>query len=843
MRPAQSVLFFLFAMVIGCTSDLPEEVAEAYDRLPEKIDFNFHVKPILSDNCYACHGPDEKARKANLRLDTEAAAFAPLENGQGYALIAGRAFQSEAIRRILTADPETVMPPPASNMQLSPDQKATLIKWLEQGGEWKPHWSFIPPKKAELPEIEQQEFPQNPIDYFVLAELERSGLSFSARAGKEALIRRVSFDLTGLPPTLAEMDAFLADNTPQAFERVVDRLLASPRFGERWSWDWLDAARYADTNGFQGDPERKMWPWRDWVIRAFNENMPYDQFTVEQLAGDLLPGATTDQVLATAFNRNHMYNGEGGRIPEETRVENVFDRVETTGAVWLGLTLNCSRCHDHKFDPITQQEYYQFFDYFNQTSEEGLGGGGRVPPVLDLSPAMDRKKVEELQAFIDQIGTEVVSYEAEIFPRETGPASESPAAADLNGDHVYALTYPPVKRSTYYLRLLIDHFDKRDPKYAGLLTQLRSAMNDKNQQSGKNLQVMVMDQLPEARPTFILDRGSYDKPLAAVKRDVPEALPPLPAERTYNRLELARWLVDEKNPLMARVTVNRFWQAFFGKGLVKTPEDFGAQGAKPSHPELLDWLAVTFRESAWDVKALCKLIVMSATYQQSSKVSPELLALDPENELLGRAPRYRLPSWMLRDQALSLSGLLQDSIGGPAVKPYQPEGIWAEATFGQKRYQRDSGEALYRRTLYTFWRRIVGPTMLFDNSARQVCALKPLLTNSPQHALTTLNETAYVEAARVMAERVLAQAAKGADPINYAFRLATARLPKAAEKQILQERLDQFREAFTDDPTAATELLSVGEYRSETPPASVEQAAYSALCLMILNLDETLNKQ
>lgn len=830
-------------LITACTPGLPEAVEEAYGQLPEKIDFNFHVRPILSDNCYACHGPDAKARKADLRLDLEETAFAALKNGPGYALVAGHPLQSDAIRRILTDDPETVMPPPESNMQLTPLQQATLVKWLEQGGEWKPHWSFIPPEKAPLPSVEHADRVQNPIDHFVLAELERAGRSFSERASRESLIRRVSLDLTGLPPRPSEVDAFLQDNAPGAFERVVDRLLASSKFGERWAWDWMDAARYADTNGFQGDPERKMWPWRDWVIRAFNENMPYDQFTVEQLAGDLLPDATTEQILATAFNRNHMYNGEGGRIPEETRVENVFDRVETTGAVWLGLTLNCSRCHDHKFDPITQKEYYQFFDYFNQTSEEGLNGGGRIPPVLDLSPPADRAKVEALQAFVEQLGDEVTTYESEIFPRETGPASESPAAADLNGDNVYALSYPPVKRSTYYLGLLIGHYRDRDPKYTEMLTELRTAMNDKNRQSAQNLQVMVMDELPEARPTFVLQRGSYDQPLEAVRRDVPEVLPALPDERTFDRLELARWLVDDKNPLTARVTVNRFWQTFFGQGLVKTPEDFGAQGAKPSHPALLDWLAVQFRESGWDIKALCKLMVMSATYQQTSKVDPELLEFDPNNELLGRGPRYRLPSWMLRDQALFLSGLLRDSIGGPPVKPYQPEGIWAEATFGQKRYQRDSGADLYRRTLYTFWRRIVGPTMLFDNSARQVCAVKPLLTNSPQHALTTLNEVAYVEAARVMAERVLAEQERGADPLEYAFRLATSRYPRAAEKKILLDRLHQFRQAFIDDPEAAGELMTVGEYRSETPPASVDQAAFAALCLMILNLDETLNKQ
>jgi len=835
------LLLFLIGCLASCSPDMPSEVAEAYATLPDKIDFNFHVRSILSDNCYACHGPDENARKANLRLDTKEAAFAKLETGN-YAFVPGKPFDSEAIRRILTDDPNLIMPTPESKIKLSAEQKAILIKWLEQGAEWKAHWSFIPPEKTTLPEVSQTELVQNPIDNFVLAKLERQRLSLSPKADKATLIRRITLDLTGLPPKLEEVDAFLQDDSPEAFEKVVNRLLASPQFGERWAWDWLDAARYADTNGFQGDPERKMWPWRDWVVQAFNDNMPYDQFTVEQLAGDLLPNASREQILATAFNRNHMYNGEGGRIPEETRVENVFDRVETTGTVWLGLTLNCSRCHDHKFDAITQKEYYQFYDYFNQTSEAGLNGGGMIPPVLDMSPPLEQAKVEELQAFVEKVGKKVEAFEKEIFPSPTDSPADSPAAADLDGDNLFTLSFPPSERNSYYVGQLSNTFLEKNAEYAQLLQKLRTAINKKNGQAAKNLQVMVMDEIPRHRQTFVLDRGTYNKPKEAVNMNVPAVLPPL-ENRTHNRLELAQWLVMPDHPLTARVTVNRFWQSLFGTGLVKTPDDFGVQGAIPTHPELLDWLAVDFVESGWDVKALLKKMVLSATYQQSSKTTPELVAVDPENKLWSRAARHRLHAWMLRDQALAVSGLLQDSIGGPPVKPYQPDGLWAEATFGKKKYVQDTGAALYRRTLYTFWRRIIGPPMLFDNSPRQVCSVKPVLTNSPQHALITLNDITYVEAARVMAERVLTERSSESKQISYAFRLATARWPKPEEKQILQKRLQEFQAAFEQNTSEATALLQTGEYRQNEALDPVQQAAFTTLCSVILNLDETLNRQ
>ena len=839
------LIFAIFGFsLISCSSDLPKDVAIAYNQLPETVDFNYHVRPILSDRCFACHGPDENARKANLRLDTEKDAFAALVDGNGYALIPYKPFDSEVVKRILSKDENMVMPTPGSKLVLTAKEKAIIVKWLNQGGEWKAHWAFIPPKKGALPKVKNHDLVQNPIDHFVLRNLETVGLSLSEKAEKETLIRRVYLDFIGLPPTLTEVDAFLNDKSPNAYEKVVDQLFASPHFGERWAWDWLDAARYSDTNGFQGDPVRKMWPWRDWVVSAINNNMPYDQFTIEQLAGDLIPNATIDQVLATAFNRNHMYNGEGGRIAEETRVENVFDRLETTGTIWMGLTLNCTRCHDHKFDPITQKEYFQLYDYFNQTSESGLNGNGMIPPVLDLSPPIEQEKVAKLQVFVDQIAEKVAAYEAEIFPSETGIPADSPVAADLNGTSLFELGFPPAKRNPHYVGQISEFFRTRNSKYADLMQKLKAAMDERQKQANNNLQVMVMDEVERPRATFVLDKGAYDKPLEEpIKRDVPKVLPPLPDGIPNNRLALAKWLVSKEHPLTARVTVNRFWQAFFGQGLVKTADDFGVQGSLPTHPELLDWLAVDFMENGWDVKKLFKLIVMSATYQQSSKISPESAEMDVDNQLLSRSPRFRLPSWMIRDQALAISGLLKDSIGGAPVKPYQPEGIWEEATFGKVNYQQDHGDALYRRTLYVFWRRIVGPTMLFDNAARQFCSVKPSLTNSPQHALVTLNDVTYLEAAKVMAEKVLLTKPSMDEQLDYAFRIATLRYPNSNEKEVLKQQLIQFQQEMLNATSSAEEILSVGEYPINESLDQTQYAAFTALCSMILNLDETITKQ
>ncbi len=833
-----------FWLFLGCSSPLPEEVKIAYDQLPETIDFNFHVRPILSDRCYPCHGPDENARKGEFRLDDETEVFAKRVDSDVIPVVPGNPRKSALIFRILQEDPEMMMPPPESKLSLTAPEKAILVKWVRQGAEWKKHWAFIPPIKALLPKVQNSDWPENEIDHFVLHRLESMGLSPSDKAEKRVLIRRLSFDLTGLPPSLEEIQRFEEDQSANAYEQLVDRLLASPKYGERWCWEWLDVARYADTNGFQGDPTRNMWPWRDWVINAFNQNMPYNQFTVQQLAGDLFPNAATDHILATAFNRNHMYNGEGGRIPEETRVENVFDRLETMSTTWLGLTVGCSRCHDHKFDAISQKEYYQFYDYFNQTSEEGIGYHGQVAPILDLSPPEKIEKVAKLQKYVDEISTKVADKELHKFPRsEDLPASESAAAADLDGDNLYALGYTPNQRNPYYIGLLQNYYQERDPEYATLLKDLKDAKNNRDQQSSENLQVMVMDQLEHPRATYVLERGAYNKPMEQVTRNVPEVLPDLPENVTNDRLALARWLVSREHPLTARVTINRYWQNFFGNGMVKTIEDFGVQGALPTHPGLLDWLAVDFMESGWDLKAFFKKIVMSATYKQSSKVTAALLEADPENKYFARATRMRWPSWMLRDQALRISGLMVDSIGGPSVNPYQPSGVWEEATFGKIKYHQDHGYALYRRTLYTFWRRIVGPTILFDNASRQICTVKASRTNTPLHALTTLNDITFMEAARVMASRVLNAENSDKARLTMAFELATSRKPKEQEFAILARRLQNLQSEYSSSIKEAKKIISIGEHPVDLALSTTDHAAYTALCSLLLNLDETLTRQ
>ncbi len=833
MRRFFSILNFAFVLPDGLLLSAPKD-----------LDFNRDIQPILSENCYHCHGPDKAERKADLRLDQEKGAKTVTDGVT--AIKPGHSAESELIKRIFSDDPDEVMPTPKSNRSLTAAQKEMLKRWIDDGAKWGVHWALVKPVKPVVPNISDPKTKiKNPIDAFVLARLKQEGLNPSPEAARETLIRRVTLDLTGLPPTPEEVDAFIRDASSQAYERVVDRLLNSPRYGERWCWDWLDAARYADTNGFQGDPTRSMWPWRDWVIRAINQNMPYDKFTIWQLAGDLLPKATTDQKLASGFNRNHMMNGEGGRIPEETRVENVMDRVETTGTVWLGLTIGCCRCHDHKFDPILQRDYFAFYDFFNQTSETGQGHNGHAPPLLDLSTPEENARLKAAVENLKVIAMEVEAFELVKFPRPAGkPLSESDASKLPGNLSLTLARVPPAKRNIEALPEAINYFKGRDDDYAKLLEKLLAAVRNRETESTQVTKVMIMDTLAKPRSTFVLAKGAYDKPTAKkVTASTPAVLPPLPANAPKNRLGLAQWLVSPRNPLTARVTVNRFWQAFFGIGLVKTSEDFGVQGEKPVHQALLDWLAIDFVKNGWDVKALHKLIVMSGTYRQSSKITPQLLERDPENRLLSHGARFRMPSWMIRDGALAQAGLLKEKLGGSPVNPYQPEGIWEEATFGKTKYQQDKGDALYRRTLYTFWRRIVGPTMLFDNAARQVCNVKMYRTNTPLHALTTLNDVTYVEAARAMAQRILLAEKEDEARINLAFRLAMARTVKPDEKDILLQRLQLLKIQFSEDREAIGKLLSVGESPRDTKLDAGEHAAWTALCQLILNLDEAITKE
>lgn len=811
----------------------------------DSTSFSRDILPILSDNCFACHGPDEKARKAGLRLDTREGALGKGKSGE-LAIVPKDSGRSEIIRRLVARDPDDVMPPPKSNRKLSAEQVEVMRRWIDQGAVWGRHWAFESPLRPPVPVISNFKFPiRNPIDAFVQARLAKERLIASPEAPRATLIRRVTLDLTGLPPTSAEVAPFVNDPAPDAYEDLVDRLLASPRFGERMAWEWLEAARYADSNGYQGDSERTMWPWRDWVVDAFNRNLPFDQFSIWQLAGDRLPEATFEQRLATGFLRNHMINGEGGRIPEENRIEYLFDQTETVATVWLGATFNCTRCHDHKFDPFTQRDYYGLMAFFNQTLVDGSGGNPQSPPNLAV---LTPKQTERLDQAETQLGIAVRAtedFEAAKFVRDSGQSIEvSAAVKELPKEIIEQLKVAPKDRDGGRLEKLAAHWKDTDPDYVKLLEEQRRWRNEREAAARDIPRVMVMEDLAKPRTTFVLNRGNYLKPGAEVTMAVPASLKSEGAMTFSDRLDLARWLMAPENPLTARVTVNRFWQAFFGVGLVKTAEDFGVQGQKPANAELLDWLATEFVESGWDVKHLVRLMATSATYRQSSQVTPDLFERDPENRLLARGPRYRLPSWMIRDAALATAGLLTEQMGGRPVKPYQPAGVWEEATFGNKRYEQDHGASLYRRSLYVFWRRIVGPTMFFDVASRQTCTVKTPRTNVPLHALLTLNDPAYVEAARELAQQaLLADTKTDAARIALVYQRVLGRKPTAEELRILTKGLGRHRRTFAADREAGEKLLATGEVSRDTRVDTAEHAAWTVLCSTILNLDETLTKE
>jgi hypothetical protein len=836
----------------------------------EPVDFNRQILPLLSDTCFKCHGPDEANRQAELRLDQEDSAQRTVDGKSP--VVPGKSAESELYRRISSSDADEKMPPPDSNLKLTAEQIALIQRWIDEGAKWGGHWSLAPIRRPAVPTAGRfAAQAAGPIDAFLLARLEKEGLAPSPEAPRHSLIRRLSLDLTGLPPTPEDVDAFVADDSPDSVERLADRLLASPAYGERMAWDWLDAARYADSNGYQGDSERTMWPWRDWVAAAFNRNLPLDEFTVWQLAGDLLPEASSEQKLATGFCRNHMINGEGGRIPEENRVDYVMDMSETMGTVWLGLTFTCCRCHDHKFDPLSRRDYYNLFAFFNQTPVDGGGGNPQTPPVIEVPTAEQTQRLAELSAAIASAATELSELEKKQFPRDNGKeASESPAAASLPDNIKGALKVAPASRNRKQLEELEKQFEKDAAEYAQVVRKLRETIDGRNGVQGSIPQVMVMADMATPRKTFMLDKGLYDKPGEEVSAATPAKLPPLPEGAPRNRLALARWLVAPENPLTARVLANRFWQQFFGVGLVKTAEDFGVQGERPAHPELLDWLAAELRgsspmskvqspkseqaaatldfglwtlDSAWDTKRFLRRLVTSHAYRQSSKLTPQVAERDPDNRLLARAPRYRLPAWMIRDQALAASGLLVRQIGGPPVRPYQPEGVWEEATFGNKRYEPDTGASLYRRSMYTFWRRIVGPTMFFDSAARQVCTVKQVRTNTPLHSLVTLNDVTYVEAARALAERVIADAATDEARIEAIFRRVLARPPQPQESSVLSAALSQLKQKYQADAAAAEKLLKTGQSPRNEKLDPAEHAAWTALASAILNLDEALTKE
>ncbi len=1084
----QFLLIAAFCLILGsCGDQLPEKVEIVIEQLPENIDFNFHVKPILADRCYACHGPDHNARKADFRLDTEEGAFTVLASG-GHALVGGNLRKSKIIARITSEDPEFMMPPPESNLSLNIKEVATIAKWVKQGAQWKSHWSFIKPLKAAPPEIVDDSWQKvNPVDNFVLKALEDQGLAPAPKASKATLLRRVTLDLTGLPPTVQELDYFLADDSPDAYEKVIDRLLASKHYGERLALEWLDLARYADTHGYQDDGMRNAWPWRDWVIKAYNDNMPYDQFLIWQLAGDLLPNPTKDQLLATCFNRNHPQTQEGGVVDEEYRVEYVADRTNTFAKAFMGLTMECARCHDHKYDPFTQKEYYSMFAYFNNNLDAGIipYNGEASPTLILTSPEADEKlgKLrEEIKAQSELLVSEQYVEQLTIWLQGQSKKTKSlkhGLKADFNFDQERKIddrnlqlnTTPPKKKAKYkanyaYLNLVknkldakvfgdidsrpvmvdgrrgkalqfrgdagirFNHtldFDRNQPfsvsiwvklltegesgpifnksngefeGYRGWIcklnkdgtlsfqlnhvwpansidlhtidrlpvgkwTHLVMAYDGSSKASGlkifvngvapefdvitdnlnksilhgvkgsnwnympvilgkefrstivdvvmddfrvydrelsnleitalytdqavalqsadksdlleyylltgqdlqynsvlakitdlrqqENLiitdqpEVMIMKEQPVIRPTFILQRGLYDAHGEEVQPGTPAMFAGITEDFAQDRMGLAEWLVHEDHPLTARVAVNRLWAQCFGKGLVGTQEDFGNQGNLPSHPALLDWLAVDLIESGWDIKVFLKQLVMSATYQQSSVISDQALEIDGDNMYYSYYPFHRLSAEIIRDQALAAGGLLVPTIGGPSVYPYQPKGIWkALATRNATEYVQQHGDSLYRRSMYTVWKRSSPPPamMSFDAPDRYYCVVRRQNTATPLQSLVLMNDPQFVEASRMCGERILKESGSALDQqVIFAFKLLISREPRTDE---LKKMISYYQEEIADfekNPDRVNEWLSVGEYPVDKSLDAVRLAAFTSLATTLMNFDEFVMKR
>ena len=822
----------------------------------EPIDFNRDIRPILSENCFYCHGQDANKRQADLRLDDRAAAI------EHAAIVPGDLAASTLIQRINTDDPELQMPPPKSNRRLSAAQKELLTRWIRDGAAYSPHWAFVKPNRPELPAVQRGDWIRTPIDRFVLAKLEAEKLSPSPEADRATLIKRLSLDLIGLPPTPAEVDAFVADANPQAYELLVNRLLESPHYGERQALPWLDAARYADSNGFQQDGDTWQWLWRDWLVRALNDDLPFDQFTIWQLAGDLLPAATNDQKIASGFNRNHLLNGEGGAIAEEQRFVILFDRMDTTATTWLGLTMACAQCHDHKYDPITTRDYYSLMDAFNRVPESGTPQrfSNRIrigAPYLELPTEENKTRIADFEMRIAALEPEATKTADIAFSgwRAGLFADGKPGEGKGLPEAIAVVLQKPEAERTDVEKQSIEpglrkHFDEKVrptlldklPAVAQLDTLRKDLANYRNDQIPRPM-IMSDDQ---PRETAILDRGQYLVPTEKVSFNTPGFLPPLADAAPRNRLGFAQWLVAAENPLTARVQVNRIWQQYFGSGLVKTAEDFGVQSEYPLHGPLLDWLAVEFREQSWSMKHMHRLIVTSATYRQSSKVTPELLQRDLENRLYARASRFRQPSLLLRDSALAAAGLLNPKIGGTPVYPYQPDDIWESLAITKERdftYPASTGEDLYRRSLYTFWRRTVMPANMFDASNRQACRVRQATTSTPLHALTMLNDPTWVEAARVLAENSFTATSDVDGPLSTAFRQVLCRPPTSRNLAWLRRTYDRQLAIYQADATSATALLNVGASPRNEALNPAEHAALTAVCLGLFNLDEALNRE
>ncbi|PWJ60109.1 cytochrome c [Dyadobacter jejuensis] len=737
----------------------------------QEVSYNFHVRPILSDKCYACHGPDAQKREAGLRLDVAEGAYAKLKDGKGYAIVPGKPDESEVFKRITSVDPDYQMPTPESHLGLLNEREIGLLKrWIEQGAKYENHWAFSVPKASKVPETSDPDWSKNEIDHFVRAKMDEQGLSPSEEAEKSYLLKRLSFDLNGLPPSLELQQQFEQDQSEESYERVVDALLAEKAYGEKMSVHWLDVARYADSYGYQDDEYRTQWPWRDWVIKAYNENMPYDRFITWQLAGDLLPDATKEQVLATAFLRNHKYTEEGGVIPEEYRIEYNLDKTRTYSSGLLGLTVECAQCHDHKYDPVSQEDYYRLFAFFNNSKEKGFEGDvSQSVPAKSPILAISKSEINEMMRFINHADT-------------------------------------------------------------------------------SKLLVSVMGENDSIRPTHILNRGVYDAPGRVVTARALKVVMDFDTLKyPKNRLGLAQWTVSKQNPLTARVFVNQLWQEFFGRGIVKSTGDFGMQGDLPSHPELLDWLAVDFMNHGWDVKRLVKQIVMSATYRQSSKADPKKRDRDPDNVYLARGIRVRLPAEFIRDAVLASSGLLNRKIGGYSVKPYQPEGLWESATSGRgllATYVQDKGELLYRRGMYTFIKLTVPPPsmIIFDASNRDKCEVARLNTNTPLQALVMLNDPTVLEASRVLAEKMAVSKSPAKEKIRESFRRIVCREPTDKELSLLLDYYQEEQAYFTKNKAGAQKVLNVGEYPHDTKAPYQESAALMRVINMMYNMEETITK-
>lgn len=755
----------VIAIFSRCSGD-----AEAGTSVPETVDFNFHVRPILSDRCFKCHGPDAAAREAGLRLDTEEGAFAALKDDSlKHVIVAGDPLQSELFLRISSPDTSFLMPPPSSNLILNATEIEIIKKWIAQGAKYKKHWAFIAPEKPAVPET-KSDWANNEIDKFIFQKLKAAGLKPNEEASKEQLLRRASLDLTGLPPTLEMQDAFMNDKAENAYEKMIDTLLANPHFGEKMALPWLDVARYADSHGYQDDGTRTMWPWRDWVIHAFNANYPYDKFVTWQLAGDLMDNPGKEQLLASGFNRNHKITQEGGVIDEEYRLEYVTDRTNTFGKAFLSVTFECAKCHDHKYDPVSQKEYYGTFAFFNQVNEKGLVGDISLASLADPpNMKITTKDVDSILQFINK--------------KDTGAVS-----------------------------------------------------------------VMIMRDSSIRRVTRVLNRGVYDQPGDTVQMNLPKSILPFDTI-TYkpNRLGLAQWLFDPKNPLTARVFVNRIWMEFFGKGIVKSVGDFGMQGDLPTHPELLDWLATDFREHGWDIKRLVKQIMLSSTYRQSAAISKKQLDRDPENRWYSHAPRLRLTAELTRDYILASSGLLNMEIGGPSVKPYQPKGIWESSTSGRgqlSQYVQDHGDRLYRRGMYTFIKRTAPPPsmLIFDASTRDQCEVNRIRTNTPLQALVILNDPQVLEAARVLSENLIRETSTDDEKILKAYRLILCRQPSKDELSSITAYYKKENERFSADKTRAIQFISVGEYKVDKTIDPVKHASLMQVVHMLYNLEEATTK-